>query len=120
MASFRTCVVILAGVSLLALTQLSARSAASAAETVHLASGSVISLQTPAFVEAGKRYAFTWAGGGPPQTYTVKSRRNDGWVQVEVAEENVNPIYLVPGEVPTRWLNVATAVSIQEMRPHQY
>ena len=79
-----------------------------------------VSLETPAFVQVGKRYAFTWAGGGPPQTYTVKARRSDGWVQVDVAEENINPVYLVPGEVPTRWLNVATAVSIQEMRPHQY
>jgi hypothetical protein len=120
MASLRSCLVILAGVSLLALTHLSARSATAGAETVRLASGSVISLQTPAFVQVGKRYAITWAGGGPPQTYTIKARREDGWVQVDVAEENVNPVYLVPGEFPTRWLNVATAVSIQEMRPHQY
>ena len=92
---------------------------AMAAETVSLAPGSVISLYTPAFVQPGKRYAFTWAGGGPAQTYTVKARREDGWVLVEVAEENINPIYLVPGELPTRWLNAATAISIQEMRAHQ-
>jgi hypothetical protein len=36
-----------------------------------------------------------------------------------VADENTNPIYFVPGDLPTRWLNVATAISIQEMRPHQ-
>ena len=79
----------------------------------------VVRLQTPDFVQVGKRYAFTWAGGGPAQTYTVKSKRQDGWVLVEVADENTNPIYFVPGELPTRWLNVAMAISIQEMRPHQ-
>jgi hypothetical protein len=119
MASLRTFAVISLGAVLVAFAAL-ASPAASGYETVHLASGSVISLQTPAFIEPGKRYAFTWAGGGPAQTYTVKTKRPDGWVQVEVAEENVNPIHLVPGELPTRWLNVATAVSIQEMRPHQY
>ena len=73
--------------------------------------------ETPSFVQAGKRYAFTWSGGGPAQTYTVKATRPDGWVLVDVAEETVNPVYLVPGEFPTRWLNVALAISIQEMRP---
>ena len=72
---------------------------------------------TPSFVQVGKRYAFTWSGGGPAQTYTVKATRADGWVLVDVAEETVNPVYLVPGEFPTRWLNVALAISIQEMRP---
>lgn len=72
---------------------------------------------TPSFVQAGKRYAFTWSGGGPAQTYTIKATRTDGWVLVDVAEEIVNPSYLVPGEFPTRWLNVALAISIQEMRP---
>jgi hypothetical protein len=75
------------------------------------------SAETPSFVQAGKRYAFTWSGGGPAQTYTVKAVRPDGWVLVDVAEETVNPAYLVPGEFPTRWLNVALAISIQEMRP---
>ena len=79
-----------------------------------------VSLETPAFVQVGKRYAFTWAGGGPAQTYTVKQKRPDGWVLVEVADENTNPVYLVPGELPTRWLNAAMAISIQEMRPHPY
>jgi hypothetical protein len=79
-----------------------------------------VSLETPAFVQVGKRYAFTWAGGGPAQTYTVKQRRADGWVLVEVADENTNPVYLTPGELPTRWLNAAMAISIQEMRPHPY
>jgi hypothetical protein len=73
--------------------------------------------ETPSFVHAGRRYAFTWSGGGPAQTYTVKSVRNDGWVLVDVAEETINPAFLVPGEYPTRWLNVALAISIQEMRP---
>ena len=93
--------------------------ATTAYEVVSIASGSVISLATPAFVTPGKRYAFTWAGGGPAQTYTVKSIRPDGWVLVEVADETTNPIYFVPGENPTRWLNVGNAISIQEMRPHQ-
>jgi hypothetical protein len=81
------------------------------------ASPSFQSAETPSFVQAGKRYAFTWSGGGPAQTYTVKSVRNDGWVLVDVAEETINPAFLVPGEYPTRWLNVALAISIQEMRP---
>lgn len=72
---------------------------------------------TPSFVQAGKRYAFTWSGGGPAQTYTVKLVRPDGWVLVDVAEENINPAFLVSGEFPTRWLNVSLAISIQEMRP---
>ncbi len=92
---------------------------ANSPDVMSLASGSVIALATPAFVQVGKRYAFTWAGGGPAQTYVVKSRRPDGWVLVEVADENTNPAYFVPGELPTRWLNIATAISVQEMRPHQ-
>jgi hypothetical protein len=119
MASVRSILILCVSALLLAVTALTSRPAASAVETVHIAAGSVISLQTPRFVDAGKRYAITWAGGGPAQTYTVKSRREDGWILVEVAEENVNPIYLVPGELPTRWLNIGTAISIQEMRPHQ-
>ena len=89
----------------------------SADSTVRLASGSTVALATPAFLTAGKRYAFTWAGGGPPQTHTVKRIRPDGWVEVEVAEENVDPSLLIPGTLPTRWLNAALALSIQEMRP---
>ncbi len=81
------------------------------------ATRSLQAAETPSFVQAGKRYAFTWSGGGPAQTYTVKAVRNDGWVLVDVAEETVNPALLVPGEYPTRWLNVALAISIQEMRP---
>ena len=46
-------------------------------------------------------------------------KREDGWILVEVADENTNPVYFVPGDLPTRWLNIATAISIQEMRPHQ-
>jgi hypothetical protein len=88
-------------------------------EVVSLASGSVISLRTPEFIQVGKRYALTWAGGGPAQTYTVKEKRPDGWILVEVADENTNPAYFVPGDVPTRWLNASTAISIQEMRPFQ-
>jgi hypothetical protein len=76
-------------------------------------------IPTPAFVVTGKRYAFTWAGGGPAQTYTVKAVRHDGWVLVEVADEVTNPINFIPGENPVRWLNAGAAISIQEMRPHQ-
>ena len=83
----------------------------------HGASPSFQSAETPSFVQAGKRYAFTWSGGGPAQTYTVKAIRHDGWVLVDVAEETINPAFLVPGEFPKRWLNVALAISIQEMRP---
>ena len=101
----------IASAFLLASFTFNARIDASAQEAVRL--------QTPDFVQVGKRYAFTWAGGGPAQTYTVKSKRQDGWILVEVADENTNPVYFVPGELPTRWLNVAMAISIQEMRPHQ-
>ena len=92
----------------------------SARETVHIAEGSAVALATPPFIQVGKRYAFTWAGGGPPQTYTIKSLRKDGWVEVHVAEENVDPAFLVPGQTPTRWLHVGLAVSVQEMRPLPY
>ena len=77
-----------------------------------------VSIATPPFVATGKRYAFTWAGGGPAQTYMIKALRSDGWVLVEVADENTHPINFI-GELPTRWLNVGLAISIQEMRPHQ-
>ena len=119
MASLRSLFLVCVAALVLAATVFTSRPAVSALETVHLASGSVISLRTPEFVQVGRRYAFTWAGGGPAQTYVVKSKREDGWVLVEVADENTNPIYFVPGDLPTRWLNVATAISIQEMRPHQ-
>jgi hypothetical protein len=90
---------------------------AARAETVHIADGSTIALTTPPFLVSGKRYAFTWPGGGPPQTFTVKDIRKDGWVLVEVAEENVDPAFVPVGSIPTRWLNAALAISIQEMRP---
>jgi hypothetical protein len=85
--------------------------------SVYGASPSFQSETTPSFVQAGRRYAFTWSGGGPAQTYTVKVVRPDGWVLVDVAEENINPAFLISGEFPTRWLNVSLAISIQEMRP---
>lgn len=89
-------------------------------DTVTLAAGSTVSLATPPFLQVGKRYAFTWPGGGPPQTFPVKQIRPDGWILVEVAEENVDPAYVPLGSVPTRWLHVALATSIQEMRPLLY
>jgi hypothetical protein len=93
---------------------------ASGAEVVSLASGSVIGLATPPFIQRGKRYSFSWPGGGPPQTFTVKDVRSDGWVLAEVADENIDPVYAPPGSLPTRWLNAALATSIQEMRPLPY
>ena len=102
---------------LYAVAMISQPARASVLETVSLASGSTISLATPEFIVKGKRYAFTWPGGGPPQTFTVKDIRKDGWILVEVAEENVD-LNIVPiGTLPVRWLNVAIATSIQEMRP---
>jgi hypothetical protein len=93
---------------------------ASGQDTVSLAAGSRVSLSTPAFLEKGKRYAFSWPGGGPPQTFTVKDMRPDGWILVEVAEENVDPNLVPYGTLPVRWLNAALATSIQEMRPFVY
>lgn len=119
MASVRS-ILLLSAAAILVLSIAAPRRSVSAAETVHLAQGSVISLRTPEIVQVGKRYAFTWAGGGPAQTYVVKSKREDGWVLVDVADENTNPVHFVPGELPTRWLNAGTAISIQEMRPHFY
>jgi len=119
MASRRSVLLLSLGALFLAATAFTTRSTVLAQDLVRLASGSVVSLRTPEFVQPGKRYAFTWAGGGPAQTYVVKTKREDGWVLVEVADENTNPIYFVPGDLPTRWLNVGTAISIQEMRPHQ-
>jgi hypothetical protein len=85
--------------------------------TVGLAPGTAVNLATPSFLAKGKRYAFTWAGGGPAQTYAVKELLPNGWVLVEVADEVTRPDLYIPGEFPTRWLNVGLAVSIQEMRP---
>ena len=90
---------------------------ASAADIVQLAAGSAVHLATPPMLQVGKRYAFTWPGGGPPQTFTVKQIRDDGWILVEVADETIKPELYSPGEFPTRWLHVGLAVSIQEMRP---
>ena len=119
MASPRSILLFVVAALCLAAVGFSTQAAASAQDLVRLASGSVVSLRTPEFVQVGRRYAFTWAGGGPAQTYAVKSKREDGWILVEVADENTNPVYFVPGDLPTRWLNIATAISIQEMRPHQ-
>ena len=120
MASVRSLLLLIAaGAVLTAAGSRSTPAAAAPMEVVSLASGSVISLRTPEFIQVGKRYALTWAGGGPAQTYTVKEKRPDGWILVEVADENTNPAYFVPGDVPTRWLNASTAISIQEMRPFQ-
>jgi hypothetical protein len=110
----------LAGLVVLALT-IGPRGApaarASAADVVSLSPGTAVHLATPPFLKVGTRYAFTWPGGGPAQTYTVKQIREDGWVLVDVADENTRLDLYVPGEFPTRWLHVALAVSIQEMRP---
>jgi hypothetical protein len=86
-------------------------------ETVRLEPGTAIALTTPPFIQVGKRYAFTWAGGGPSQTHLVKSIRSDGWILVDVAEDVTNTLLYPPGEFPSRWLNVGLAISIQEMRP---
>ena len=93
---------------------------ASTVETVSIAPGQAISIATPQFLQRGKRYSFSWPGGGPPQTFMIKEVRSDGWVLVEVAEENVDPSYVPLGSIPTRWLNVGIATSIQEMRPLLY
>ena len=90
---------------------------AAAQESVRLVPGGTVALATPIFLAPGKRYAFTWPGGGPPQTHTLKRVHENGWVEVEVSDENVDPTLLVPGQLPTRWLNAALALSIQEMRP---
>jgi hypothetical protein len=90
---------------------------AAAQDTVRLASGSTVALATPDFIIRGQRYAFTWPGGGPPQTFTVKDLRPDGWILVEVAEENVDPNFVPFGALPVRWLHVGIATSIQHMRP---
>ena len=86
-------------------------------ENVRVVNGSTIALSTPEFIVKGKRYAFTWPGGGPPQTFTVKEVRGDGWILVEVAEENIDPNIVPYGNLPVRWLHAAIATSIQEMRP---
>ena len=125
MASFRCVPSLRAAVPLLALLAflvftpnwLSLRPAAAAQEYVRLSPGATIALATPDFLVQGKRYAFTWPGGGPPQTHTLKRVRGNGWVEVEVSDENVDPTLLVPGQLPIRWLNAALATSIQEMRP---
>jgi hypothetical protein len=116
---FRSLIVVVCAAILFA-AAFSSTAHTSTQDTVRLASGSTVSLATPPFVLVGKRYAFTWAGGGPAQTYTVKQLRPDGWILVEVADEITNTDLLVPGERPTRWLNIGMALSIQEMRPHLF
>ena len=107
----------LLGAAILAATVWQAPSVrASSPEIVTLSPDSAVSLGTPAFLEVGKRYAFTWPGGGPPQTFTVKQKRPDGWILVEVADETIRTDLYIPGEFPTRWLHVGLAMSIQEMR----
>ena len=96
---------------------LQTRATAGAQESVRLVEGTTVAISTPAFIQVGKRYAITWAGGGPPQTYTIKTVRKDGWVEVLVAEDNVDPAFLIPGQTPSRWLHVGIANSVQEMRP---
>ena len=86
-------------------------------DVVRLVDGTAVNLATPSFLVKGRRYAFTWAGGGPPQTYSVKDIRSDGWILVEVADEITRPDLYIPGEFPLRWLHVGLAVSVQEMRP---
>ena len=99
---------------------LQTRASAGAQEYVRLVAGTSVAISTPPFIQVGKRYAITWGGGGPPQTYTIKSLRPDGWVEVLVAEDNVDPAFLVPGQTPSRWLHVGIATSVQEMRPLPY
>jgi hypothetical protein len=94
----------------------STKPAASAQDLVRVVD-STISLATPPFVQVGKRYALTFPGGGPAQTHTIRQVRPDGWVLVDVADENIDPALIVRGEVSTRWLHIALATSIQEMRP---
>src|SRR3982074_3034302 len=60
-------------------------------DVVTLAPGSAAHLAPPTVLMTGKRYAFTWPGGGPPQTFTIKSMRDDGWILVEVADETIKP-----------------------------
>ena len=113
--------VVVAAVSFVGGSRFSGSPAAAAPlETVSLAAGTTVAISTPPFIQVGKRYAFSWPGGGPQQTHTIKSIRPDGWVEVQVAEENLDPAFLAPGQTPTRWLNVGIAVSIQEMRTLPY
>jgi hypothetical protein len=127
---FRLLGLLVAFVALFAVALLTAQqkySTGSSSDVVHLAAGTrvgldpgaIVNLSTPAFLEVGKRYAFTWPGGGPPQTHVVKAIRPDGWVLVDVADDNTRTELYIPGEFPTRWIHAAIAVSIQEMRPLQ-
>jgi hypothetical protein len=120
MASVRLLAGVLLGIVLSALFSAPFAPAAKAQDTVILAAGSTVSLATPPFLQRGKRYSFTWPGGGPPQTFIVKETAPQGWILVEVAEENVDPTFAPIGSLPTRWLNAAIATSIQEMRPIVY
>ena len=96
---------------------LSTPASATVQDIVRLARGSTVALTTPDFIVKGRRYSFTWPGGGPPQTFTVKEVRSDGWILVEVAEENIDLNIVPVGTLPVRWLNAAIATSVQEMRP---
>ena len=108
---------IAAAITLAVGISLQTRASADGQEFVRLVDGTSVAISTPPFIQVGKRYAITWPGGGPPQTYTIKTVRPDGWVEVLVAEDNVDPAFLVPGQTPSRWLHVGIANSVQEMRP---
>lgn len=121
MASFRRSIVFLVVVIVAVATGVTleprvlARSAP-VPDVVQLQPGSAVHLATPEFLVTGKRYAFTWSGGGPAQTYMVRAIRPDGWILVDVADETLRPDQYLPGEFPQRWLHVGLAISIQEMR----
>jgi hypothetical protein len=119
MAHVRTAVVsaVLTAFVVLALAPLASPARASSQEVVTLAQGAAVAIATPDFIVKGQRYAFTWPGGGPPQTFTVKELHKNGWILVEVAEENVDTNLVPYGTLPVRWLHVGIATSVQQMRP---
>jgi hypothetical protein len=39
---------------------------------------------------------------------------------VEIAQDDTDPDFTVPGQLPTMWLHVGLAISIQGMRPLPY
>lgn len=112
--AFALFAVVALGASALSTARSSAH--ASPLDVVSLTPGTAVHLATPVFLQVGRRYAFTWPGGGPPQTFAIKQIRPDGWVLVDVADETTRPELYIPGEFPTRWLHAGLAISIQEMR----
>lgn len=76
-----------------------------------LEAASPVNPSIPSFLQAQKRYAFTWDAGRPAENYTVLEVRRDGWIS---ASSDAGAEIRTPRQ--PLWLNAARAMAIQELR----